>query len=283
MRSELSLPPPIIGGVMRHIDVSLDLTTLVENNQANHASPAVQGFSRQGGGNDALYHGAAPFVYNGAFFVGLNSGRFSYNLVGGSNGIYSVLNLGGLVLTRPNYDDEPDSLSALHWRIIAIIQFLTVATNPPAGDSGLFLYARSAITAHQQTSTGGIANSPGLGVGIDINGNALFSAKAGMLAGSTESSVVLTPGTTWLNRWRTVDIRLHPATPSADASVEIFLDRVLALTRDWGTDASLPTHALNSEFIGFKAMVGKNGSANVATLNVAGFRIIAASHAAALL
>ncbi len=135
------------------------------------------------------------------------------------------------------------------WEFGALMKLSAVPAANITRDCGMVLMM-APQTAYANCLRAGVAagnDYAGFGVVFDGLGNLLWIAKKSGASGGAalSESVQLATGTS--QRINAVKIRVYDATVGTEARVEVYLDGVLVLTRNWGAGTVLPV-AANATF-----------------------------------
>lgn len=152
------------------------------------------------------------------------------------------------VMVGPVVERPPVQLSGAFQVYEVGVEMLLSATPaaPITRDCGL-VFIMSANTAYANVLRAGVAAGndwAGFGVVFNgTNGELLWIVKKNGAGGGAPLTESVSLGVYGALRIVPVKVRIHSATPAANAKVEVYVDGVLTLTREWGTGTVLPVAA----------------------------------------
>ncbi len=292
--------PPNLGGAARQADThyngaieqsaGFDEWTNVANRQAmGRYGEQLPNYTTGGGGpmwENGASGGAGNRGKGSKFFSGA---RCSFIGVAGTvatpapNDFFSRLRLNVLTVKPGNNLDYPLAV----WRLRAIMGIsLGGAAGPGiADDCGIVFMANSGITAYASGMRKNVGNNaPGFGVVFDGAGGALRWISRKVAAGALTESLQISTGS--VNVLHEVEFLISSATPSTDATVQVNINGLPALTRSWGAGTVLPNRTDFATWGGTLTPFIRNsdtiaeGNFDLYTLNVG---LAAGASAAALL
>ena len=250
IRATFGGAPVSLGGAGAMLEVRHTQHALGTNVQPGSGGFTDGGFVRYAGalvsipGLNGWGAGSGGQTPQRGYVVSNNAGcKFARNTAAGNTPYDWYCGVCAVPVLEPTAVDLKSSLSV--FEVGAQIKLSGVPASAIGRDCGLVMMMASATSFANCMRAGVAAGNDYAGFGVVFNnlGDLIFIAKKSGAGGGAALSEQVTVATGTSQRLTPVKFRVHSATLGQEAKLELYVDGVVVLTRNWGAGTVLPVAA----------------------------------------